>query len=121
MDTKDLRFFRQVYEIGSINKAAKQLFITPQGLSKAIRHLEDELDAGLFERSSNGMVPTECGRYLYQRCPHIMLQWEESSNQEIMHRMQQGDIEPWLYHWAALKPVPLVQGGVQQDYERHCL
>lgn len=141
MDTKDLRFFRQVYEIGSINKAAKQLFITPQGLSKAIRHLEDELDAGLFERSSNGMVPTECGWYLYQRClpileqfdelavgirqlrdqnkklnigfscgvlnvfpfqkleeyrnrcPHIMLQWEESSNQEIMHRMQQGDID----------------------------
>lgn len=39
MDTKDLRYFRQVYEDKSINQAAKQLFITPQGLSRIITKL----------------------------------------------------------------------------------
>ena len=141
MDTKDLRFFRQVYETGSINKASRQLFITPQGLSKVIRHLEEELQADLFQRSANGMVPTESGRYLYDNCgslleqfdaltleirqlrdrnrklgigfscgvlnvfpfqkmetykkqySQITLQWEESSNQEIIHKIQQGILD----------------------------
>ena len=76
MDTKDLRFFRQVYETGSINKASRQLFITPQGLSKVIRHLEEELQADLFQRSANGMVPTESGRYLYDNCGSLLEQFD---------------------------------------------
>ena len=62
MDTKDLRCFRQVYEDRSINQAAKQLFITPQGLSRIITKLEGELQAPLFERTPTGMVPTESGK-----------------------------------------------------------
>lgn len=140
MDTEDLRFFRQVYETGSINKASRQLFITPQGLSRVIQHLEEELEAGLFTRTANGMIPTESGRYLYQNSlalleqfdeltvglrqirdrnqklkigfacgvlhvfplqkleeyiqhSKIMLQWEESSNQEILCQVQQGGMD----------------------------
>ena len=52
-DTKDLRYFRQVYEDKSINQAAKQLFITPQGLSRVITKLEGELQTKLFERTSS--------------------------------------------------------------------
>ena len=37
MDTKDLRCFRQVNEDRSINQAAKQLLITPQGLSSNLK------------------------------------------------------------------------------------
>lgn len=43
MDTKDLRCFRLVYEERSINQAARHLFITPQGLSRIISRLEEEL------------------------------------------------------------------------------
>lgn len=77
MDAKDLRFFQQVYETGSINKAAKQLFITPQGLSKAVYRLEQELDVSLFTRSSKGMVSTECGRYLYENCTPLLARFDE--------------------------------------------
>lgn len=48
MDTKDLRYFRQVCELGSINQAARQLFITPQGLSRAIRPSIWFMDRGIF-------------------------------------------------------------------------
>ena len=77
MDTKDLRFFRQVYEERSINKASKLLFITPQGLSKIIHHLEEELGTCLFERSSNGMVPTESGIYLYENSTPLLEHFDE--------------------------------------------
>ncbi len=77
MDVKDLRFFRQVYEERSINKASKLLFITPQGLSKVIHHLEEELGARLFERSANGMLPTESGTYLYENSTRLLEQFDE--------------------------------------------
>lgn len=77
MDTKDLRFFRQVYEERSINKASKLLFITPQGLSKTIHHLEEELGTCLFERSSSGMVPTESGTYLYENSTTLLERFDE--------------------------------------------
>lgn len=77
MDTKDLRFFRQVYEERSINKASKLLFITPQGLSKIIHHLEEELGMRLFERSANGMVPTESGTYLYENSTPLLEHFDE--------------------------------------------
>lgn len=77
MDIKDLRFFRQVYEERSINKASKLLFITPQGLSKVIHHLEEELGASLFERSANGMLPTDSGTYLYENSARLLEQFDE--------------------------------------------
>lgn len=63
MDTRDLRCFRLVYEEGSINKAANQLFITPQGLSRIIRKLEDEFQTSLFKRTTSGTIPTKSGDY----------------------------------------------------------
>lgn len=51
MNIKDLKCFEAVYEQKSINKAAKQLYITPQGLGSNIRSLENELGTVLFERA----------------------------------------------------------------------
>lgn len=76
MDTRDLRCFRLVYEQGSINKAANMLFITPQGLSRIIRKLEDEFQTQLFLRSANGTLPTESGNYLYTHSQELLSQIE---------------------------------------------
>ena len=72
MDTKDLRCFRHVYEERSINQAAKQLFITPQGLSRIITKLEGEVQAELFKRTPTGMIPTESGHYFYEQSLEIL-------------------------------------------------
>lgn len=48
MDTRDIRCFRLVYEACIINKAASQLFINVQGLSRIIRNLESELQVELL-------------------------------------------------------------------------
>jgi len=52
MDIKDIRFYMECYEARSINKAAKSLFITPQGLGKALDRIETELQVKLFNRKS---------------------------------------------------------------------
>lgn len=67
MDTKSLEAFRSVYELGSLSKAASKLYISQQGLSRAIGKLEAEMNVPLFERTPQGMVPTEYGRALYSR------------------------------------------------------
>lgn len=77
MDRKELRYFWRVYEEGGINRAAKQLFISPQGLSKVIQKLEEELDVPLFSRTQAGMEPTEYGVCLYKHCHVILREYDE--------------------------------------------
>jgi len=77
MDTKDLRCFRHVYEERSINQAAKQLFITPQGLSRIIAKLEGELQTELFKRTPMGMIPTESGQYFYEQSLEILYRLDD--------------------------------------------
>lgn len=72
MDTKDIRGFIRSFELRSINKAAGDLFISPQGLGKAINRLEAELGVKLFERTPNGLVPTESGVYLYKKGTELL-------------------------------------------------
>ena len=61
MDTKDIRSFMECFETRSINKAAKSLYITPQGLGKILDRLEQEIKMPLFERTAKGLIPTEAG------------------------------------------------------------
>lgn len=72
MDYGTLGAFATVYECGSINKAAKELFMSPQGLSKSIARLEGELGCPLFERTHQGLNPTRDARTLYVRVRDLM-------------------------------------------------
>lgn len=58
MNQRQLRYFLEAYTAKSITKAAKNLFVTPQGLSKTIIALEEELGVTLFERKANHITPT---------------------------------------------------------------
>ena len=77
MNVDDLKCFEAVYREGSIHKAARQLFITPQGLGKNIRSLESELGTTLFVRSKKGVTPTLSAQFLYSRTGKIMAMMEE--------------------------------------------
>ena len=71
MNTESLEYFIKVYEKKSVTSAAKDLFITPQGLSKMIKQLEMDLETELFYRGSRGVEATEYGELLYARAKHI--------------------------------------------------
>lgn len=77
MDIKDIRSFMECYETRSINKAARSLFITPQGLGKILDRLEHELQVQLFERTKQGLVPTEAGVFFYEKSLRILAETQE--------------------------------------------
>ena len=72
MNSRALQCFIMVYEKRSISAAAKEIYISPQGLSKVIKQLEFDLEAELFVREPQGMMATEAGELLYARARHII-------------------------------------------------
>ena len=58
MTLQQLKYAIEVAKWGSINIAAKKLFITQPSLSNAIRELENELNITLFERTNRGISIT---------------------------------------------------------------
>lgn len=83
MDYGELGAFATVYECGSINKGAKRLYISPQGLSKALARLEAELGCPLFERTHQGLVPTRDARALYVRVRDLLDTCEQIRNRTV--------------------------------------
>lgn len=71
MDLGNLSAFIAVYESGSMAKAAKTLFMSPQGLSKSIMRFEAELRVPLFMRSSRGVTPTKYAQEIYPKAKSL--------------------------------------------------
>lgn len=76
MEIWQIKYFINVCNEKSFSKAAQSLNITHQGLSKAIKNLEDELQSPLFDRSSKGVKPTELGRLLLERSEKIVNEFD---------------------------------------------
>lgn len=76
MDVKQLKYFLQVCKHKSFSKAAKEIYITQQGLSKAISNLEEELQYPLFYNTANGIRITKYGEYLQKQSEHIVQEFD---------------------------------------------
>ncbi|MDR1246411.1 MAG: LysR family transcriptional regulator [Clostridiales Family XIII bacterium] len=72
MEIRHLQYFKQVCEDRNLSKAAKNLFITQQGLSHAIQTLERELNVSLFLRNKNGVTPTAAATYLLSETEEVL-------------------------------------------------
>src|SRR6266404_8118473 len=72
MEMNQLEFFRKVVEEGSFSKAAERVFRTQPAVSIAIRRLEEEIGAPLFERSQKTQALTEVGKLVYDYAKRIL-------------------------------------------------
>ncbi|MGC4018649.1 MAG: LysR family transcriptional regulator [Muricomes sp.] len=61
MTLQQLKYFIEIVNCGSINKAAENLFITQPSLSNAIKDLETEIGVELFFRTPKGITLTTDG------------------------------------------------------------
>ncbi len=66
-----VRCFLTVANTESFTKAAEEMFLTQQAVSKHIKRLEDELGTELFKRSTRSIELTEMGERFYQ----MFLKW----------------------------------------------
>jgi DNA-binding transcriptional LysR family regulator len=69
---EDVRLLLAAVDAGSMSRAAKQSFITQQGLSLAIRRVEREIRAELVERSPYGVRLTAQGRAAYESLQRLV-------------------------------------------------
>lgn len=80
MTLQQLRYVMAVTECGSMNEAAKKLFVSQSSLSGAVKELESEAGIEIFKRTSKGVLLTPEGEeflgYARQLMDHYQLMEE---------------------------------------------
>ena len=115
MRLEQLKYFLSIAETQSINKTSLEFYTTHQGISKAIRQLEDEIGAPLFTRSSKGMMLTDEGSLLLpvaKRCVkdlhHVQL--------EIQHLHCEKELAGTLHLWGTPIANTIVLPSLLDDF-----
>ena len=90
MTIKDLEAYQVICSSGSLSKAARALFITPQGLSRVLKNLETELECTLVNRVASGLELTESGVCLLEYARKTTAEYDKlkekiESIQESVH------------------------------------
>ena len=71
-----LTYFCEAYRQGNLHRAAEELGLSRQALSKSLGQLETELGAPLFVRSAQGLTPTELAEGLYPEAARLCAESE---------------------------------------------
>ncbi len=79
ISTDTLLLFYDVVNAGSINKAADGLGLPKSTISRKLTELETTLGSNLVRRGSQGLLLTDVGKVLYERCGRIAAEVEEAS------------------------------------------
>lgn len=70
----------EIYNCGSINKAAQKLFLSQSSLSSSIREIENEFNIKIFARSNRGIELTEDGKEFITHIRPILEQQKTIEN-----------------------------------------
>ena len=112
-----LETFIVVADLGSFNKAAEALYITPPAVTKQINLLEKDLGLTLFVRTHRGLTLTEAGKSLYKDAKYI-IQYCKESVERARKAMQEKDNVIRIGTSPMTPAAPLVQAWskVQKQY-----
>lgn len=78
MDLRQLKYFVQIVESGSLSKASRQLYIAQPALSQQLARLEAEVGKPLLVRTSKGVTPTENGLALLQHARFMLRELDQA-------------------------------------------
>lgn len=92
MTIQQCKYILKIAECGSLNEAAKQLFVAQSSLSVSVKSLEQELNIKIFDRSGNGIYLTEAGAEFIQYARQICEQ-----SDFIINRYSENNVCGHLY------------------------
>lgn len=78
MDLRQLKYFVQIVDSGSLAKASRQLFIAQPALSQHIAKMEAEVGRPLLIRTAKGVTPTENGAALHHHARFMLRQLDQA-------------------------------------------
>ncbi len=86
-------YIYQVYLHGSFSKAAEALFITQPALSIAIKRVEQQIGAAIFNRNQRPLTLTAIGElYINHIKQELLLEQELKQQIDDIHGMRSGDV-----------------------------
>jgi DNA-binding transcriptional LysR family regulator len=119
MTLQQLKYVIEVSNQGSINEAAKRLFISQPSLSNAIRDLEAEMQITIFERSNKGISLSKEGVEFLSYARQVVEQAElmESRYLNAKPSPQHFSVSTQHYAFAVNAFVNLVREYGNDEYE----
>ncbi|MEC0178067.1 LysR family transcriptional regulator [Paenibacillus favisporus] len=119
MTLQQLKYVIEVANRGSMNEAAKRLFISQPSLSNAIKDLEEELNITIFERTNKGITLSKEGAEFLGYARQVTEQAEllESRYLNAKPSPQHFSVSTQHYAFAVNAFVHLVNEYGQDEYE----
>lgn len=94
MTIKELEEFRMICLRGSLARASKELFMSPQGLSRVLKNLENELECTLLDRVASGIELTESGQRLYDYANTVLSEYDKLKKEiDMIRASEEGTVE----------------------------
>ncbi len=90
METRYLREFTLLAQVGNFSEVAEKSFISQSALSKHIKSLEEELGSPLFDRTGKGTVLNEYGKILLPYAKQMVM-LEDHFTKDIYNKRNDAD------------------------------
>jgi LysR family carnitine catabolism transcriptional activator len=117
MDERRLRYFLAVADEGAVTRAANRLRIAQPSLSQALRALEAELGAKLFDRVGRGIRVTAAGRQLVGPARQVLRAMDEARDAVAsVSELRAGTLELASLPTLAVDPMASLIGRFRERY-----
>jgi DNA-binding transcriptional LysR family regulator len=90
MNTRQLRHFLAIMDLGSLSAAAEQVHLSLPAISRSLRSLEHTLGVPLFDRRGRGLAPTPYAHLYAGRVRRIVFDEKEAARE--LRLMQAGEL-----------------------------
>ncbi len=119
MTLQQLRYVTTVAAAGSMNEAARILFLSQPGLSGSIKELEEEVGIEIFRRTNKGVSPTPEGEEFLGYARQLMEQYQLMESRYIQRTEVKKKFSVSMQHYSfAVKAfVELVRQFGMDEYE----
>ena len=119
MTLTQLRYIIAIADTGSMNEAAKSLFISQPSLSLAVKELEKEIGTRLFKRSNRGVSVTQEGMEFLSYARQVVEQYQlmESRYIEKKNIKKKFGVSMQHYTFAVNAFVEMVKHYGMDEYE----
>lgn len=88
MKIEQIRQVMEIYQTGSINKAAQNLFTSQPCISNSLKSLEKELNQKIFQRNHSGAILTDFGE-IFVKNAHNLLRYADQIELEAQSMTHQ--------------------------------